>query len=148
MAWKSLKMRDSGPALGCAPTHRRACRWLASVQIMTLQHGCASWCTVVPLRSRFPLFSEALLDLYFSFNSFIKSSFQPKPEKFSWKLDKTHYKHTRNQMKLIWPFSSIFVLAWFMTPFYAPFYLVSGSFNNIIFWFLICFLHFWRYLIK
>jgi len=40
------------------------------------------------------------------------------------------------------------LLAWFMTPFYAPFYLVFDSSNIIISWFLICFLYFCRYLIK
>ena len=32
-----------------------------------------------------------------------------------------------------------------MTLFYALTYLVFGSFNNIMFWFLICFLYFCRY---
>ena len=36
------------------------------------------------------------------------------------------------------------VLAGFMTSFYALIYVVFGSFNNIIFWFLICFLYFCR----
>ena len=34
------------------------------------------------------------------------------------------------------------MLAWFMTPFYAPFCLVFGSFNNIIFGFLFVFFTF------
>jgi len=33
-----------------------------------------------------------------------------------------------------------YLLAWFMTPFYAPIYAVFDLFNNIIFCFLICFL--------
>ena len=42
----------------------------------------------------------------------------------------------------------LWVLTWFMTLLYAPFHLIFESFNNIIFWFLICFLYFCRYLIK